>query len=187
MHQFLSPLANQRSDEYGGGLANRMRFPLEVFEAVREAFPAERPVWARVSATDWVEGGWDVESTIEFAHALAARGCAAVHVSSGGVSPLQKIPLGPGYQVHLAQQIRQAVGLPTVAVGLITEPAQAEAIVASGQADAVALARAMLYDPRWPWHAAAALGAHVTAPPQYWRSQPREHKDLFAGLTFGAR
>ena len=187
MHQFLSPLANQRSDDYGGSLANRMRFPLEVFEAVREAFPAERPVWARVSATDWVEGGWDVESTIEFAHALAARGCAAFHVSSGGVSPQQKIPLGPGYQVHLAQQIRQAVGLPTVAVGLITEPAQAEAIVASGQADAVALARAMLYDPRWPWHAAAALGAHVTAPPQYWRSQPREHKDLFAGLTFGAR
>jgi 2,4-dienoyl-CoA reductase-like NADH-dependent reductase (Old Yellow Enzyme family) len=188
MHQFLSPIANRRTDVYGGSLANRMRFPLEVFSAVREAFPAERPVWVRVSATDWVEGsGWDVDSCIEFVRALQALGCAAVHVSSGGVSPQQKIPLGPGYQVGLAQQIKQAVGLPTIAVGLITEPEQAEAIVASGQADAVALARAMLYDPRWPWHAAAKLGAQVSAPPQYWRSQPREFKDLFSGLRFGAR
>ncbi len=187
MHQFLSPISNQRSDAYGGSLENRLRFPLEVFDAVRASFPAERPVWARVSATDWIDGAWDVEGTIAFARALKARGCAAIHVSSGGVSQRQKIPLGPGYQVHLAQQIKQAVGLPTIAVGLITEPAQAEAIVASGQADAVALARAMLYDPRWPWHAAAALGAQVTAPPQYWRSQPREYKDLFAGLQFGAR
>jgi 2,4-dienoyl-CoA reductase-like NADH-dependent reductase (Old Yellow Enzyme family) len=187
MHQFLSPLSNHRLDEYGGSLANRMRFPLQVFSAVRDAFPPERPVWVRVSATDWVENGWDVNSTIEFVRALQGLGCAAVHVSSGGVSPQQKIPLGPGYQVGLAQQIKQAVGLPTIAVGLITEPEQAEAIVASGQADAVALARAMLYDPRWPWHAAAKLGAQVSAPPQYWRSQPREFKDLFAGLRFGAR
>lgn len=188
MHQFLSPIANQRTDEYGGSLANRMRFPLEVFEAVREAFPSGRPVWARVSATDWIEGsGWDVDTTIAFVHELKARGCAAIDVSSGGVSQQQKIPLGPGYQVPLAARIKQAVGLPTIAVGLITEPEQAEAIVASGQADAVALARAMLYDPRWPWHAAAKLGAQVSAPPQYWRSQPREFKDLFAGLKFGAR
>ncbi len=188
MHQFLSPIANRRTDAYGGSLANRMRFPLEVFDAVRAAFPAERPLWVRLSATDWVEGsGWDVESAITFAQALKERGCAAIHVSSGGVSPQQKIPLGPGYQVGLAQQIKEAVGLPTIAVGLITEPEQAEAIVASGQADAVALARAMLYDPRWPWHAAARLGAQVSAPPQYWRSQPREFKDLFAGLRFGAR
>ena len=188
MHQFLSPLANLRVDEYGGSLANRMRFPLELFSAVRDAFPAERPVWVRVSATDWVEGsGWDVDSSIEFVRELQSLGCAAVHVSSGGVSPQQKIPLGPGYQVGLAQRIKQAVGLPTIAVGLITEPEQAEAIVASGQADAVALARAMLYDPRWPWHAAAKLGAQVSAPPQYWRSQPREFKDLFSGLRFGAR
>jgi 2,4-dienoyl-CoA reductase-like NADH-dependent reductase (Old Yellow Enzyme family) len=187
LHEFLSPLANRRTDDYGGSLGNRMRFPLEVFRAVRAAFAPERPVWVRVSATDWVDGGWDVPSTIAFARELAALGCAAIHVSSGGVSPGQKIPIGPGYQVGLAQQIRQAVGLPTVAVGLITEPEQAEAIVASGQADAVALARAMLYDPRWPWHAAAKLGAQVSAPPQYWRSQPREHKDLFAGLRFGAR
>ena len=118
---------------------------------------------------------------------MKERGCAAIHVSSGGVSPHQKIPLVPGYQVHLAAQIKAAVGLPTIAVGLITEPAQAEAIVAAGQADAVALARAMLYDPRWPWHAAAQFGAQVNAPPQYWRSQPREFNDLFAGLKFGAR
>jgi 2,4-dienoyl-CoA reductase-like NADH-dependent reductase (Old Yellow Enzyme family) len=188
MHQFLSPIANRRSDVYGGSLANRMRFPLEVFSALREAFPAERPVWVRLSATDWVEGsGWGIDEAIEFAQALKARGCAAIHVSSGGVSPAQKIPLGPGYQVGLATRIKDAVGLPTIAVGLITEPRQAEAIVARGQADAVALARALLYDPRWPWHAAAALGAQVQAPPQYWRCQPREFKELFEGFRFGAR
>jgi 2,4-dienoyl-CoA reductase-like NADH-dependent reductase (Old Yellow Enzyme family) len=187
LHQFLSPLANQREDEYGGSRANRMRFPLEVFEAVRSAFPADRPVWARVSATDWVAGGWDLEDTIAFAQALKARGCAAIHVSTGGVSPAQKIALGPGYQVPFAQRVKEAVGLPTIAVGLITEAEQAQAIVQSGQADAIALARAMLYDPRWPWHAAATIGAHVVAPKQYWRSQPREHKDLFAGAHFGQR
>ena len=188
LHQFLSPIANRRDDAFGGSLANRMRFPLEVFDTVRAAFPADRPVWVRVSATDWIEGsGWDVDTTIEFARALAARGCAAIHVSSGGVSPQQKIPLGPGYQVGLATRIKQATDLPTIAVGLITEPQQAQAIVESGQADAVALARAMLFDPRWPWHAAAALGAQVQAPPQFWRSQPREFKELFAGLKFGAR
>ncbi|WP_425261744.1 NADH:flavin oxidoreductase/NADH oxidase [Rubrivivax sp. RP6-9] len=187
LHQFLSPLANQRTDAYGGSLANRMRFPLEVFEAVRAAFPAERPVWLRLSATDWVEGGWTVDDAIVFSRALGERGCAAIHVSSGGVSPRQQIPIGPGYQVPLAERIRAATGLPTIAVGLITEPAQAEAIVAEGRADAVALARAMLYDPRWPWHAAAALGARVNAPKQYWRSQPRELKDLFANAHFGQR
>jgi 2,4-dienoyl-CoA reductase-like NADH-dependent reductase (Old Yellow Enzyme family) len=188
LHQFLSPLANQRSDAYGGSLDNRMRFPLEVFDAVREAFAPERPVWVRVSATDSVAGsGWDVDDAATFARALAQRGCAAIHVSSGGVSPLQKIKPAPGYQVAMAQRIRQLAGVPTIAVGLITEPEQAEAIVAGCQADAVALARAMLYDPRWPWHAAARLGARVQAPPQYWRSQPREYPDLFAGLVFGAR
>ena len=187
LHQFLSPLANHRSDEYGGSLANRMRFPLEVFDAVRAEFPAGRPVWARVSATDWVEGGWDIDQTVVFATALRERGCAAIHVSSGGVSPKQVIPVGPGYQVALARRLKSEVGLPTIAVGLITEPEQADAIVAGGDADAVALARAMLYDPRWPWHAAAALGAQVVAPPQYWRSQPREFKDLFENAAFGAR
>ena len=187
LHEFLSPLANRRTDAYGGSLENRMRFPLEVFAAVRAAFPADRPVWVRLSATDWVDGGWDLDSSIAFARALKAAGAAAIHVSTGGVSPLQKIPLGAGYQVPYAARIKAEVGLPTIAVGLITEPEQAETIVASGDADAVGLARAMLYEPRWPWHAAARLGAKVKAPKQYWRSQPREYKDLFEGAAIGQR
>jgi 2,4-dienoyl-CoA reductase-like NADH-dependent reductase (Old Yellow Enzyme family) len=179
LHQFLSPLSNRRSDEYGGSLENRMRFPLEIFDAVRAAFPADRPVSMRVSATDWVEGGWDVEQTIEFARALKARGCAAIHVSSGGLDPRQKIPVGPSYQVPLARAVKLAVDMPVVAVGLITDFEQAEAIIGTGDADLVALARGILYDPRWPWHAAAALGGSVKAPPQYLRSQPRQHRDLF--------
>jgi 2,4-dienoyl-CoA reductase-like NADH-dependent reductase (Old Yellow Enzyme family) len=181
LHEFLSPLSNRREDEYGGSLENRLRFPLEVFEAVRAAFPAERPVTVRVSATDWAEGGWDVEGTIAFAQALEARGCAGIHVSSGALTPAQKIPVGPNYQVPLARAVKQAIGIPVIAVGLITGFEQAEAIVSTGDADAVALARAMLYDPRWPWHAAAALGAAVTAPNQYLRCQPRAHPGLFGG------
>ncbi len=187
LHEFLSPLANQRTDEYGGSLENRMRFVLELFDIVRAAFPVEKPVWVRVSATDWVEGGWDLDSTVALAQALKARGCAAIDVSSGGVSPLQKIPLSPGYQVPFARRIKADVGLPTIAVGLITEAEQAEAIIAKGDADAVALARAMLYDPRWPWHAAAKLVGQVPAPKQYWRSQPREFKDLFVHASSGQR
>lgn len=180
LHQFLSPLANQRTDEYGGSLENRMRFPLEVFDAVRAAFPADRPVTVRVSGTDWVEGGWTSEDTVAFAKVLEARGAAAIHVSSGGLDPRQAIPVGPSYQVPLARAVKQAVGIPVVAVGLITDFDQAEAIVATGDADLVALARGILYDPRWPWHAAAHLGATVVAPDQYLRSQPRRHRDLFA-------
>ncbi len=187
LHQFLSPLANQRTDDYGGSLENRMRFPLEVFDAVRAAVPRHIPVWMRISATDWVPGGWDIEGTVALAQALKPRGCAAIHVTTGGVSPRQAIRLFPGYQVPYAQRVRAEVGLPTIAVGLITEPEQAEAIIAGGEADAVSLARAMLYDPRWPWHAAAKLGAHVSAPHQYWRSQPREYKDLFEGSRHGQR
>jgi len=179
LHQFLSPLSNKRSDEYGGSLENRMRFPLEIFDAVRAVFPADRPVTMRVSGTDWVEGGWDIEQTIAFAHALEQRGCSAIHVSSGGLDPRQQIPLGPGYQVPLARAVKRAVNMPVVAVGLITGFEQAEAIVGTGDADLVALARGILYDPRWPWHAAAALGGKVKAPPQYLRSQPRRHPDLF--------
>jgi 2,4-dienoyl-CoA reductase-like NADH-dependent reductase (Old Yellow Enzyme family) len=179
LHQFLSPLSNRRTDEYGGSLENRMRFPLEVFDAVRSAFPADRPVTMRVSATDWFEGGWDIEQTIEFARALEARGCAAIHISSGGSDPRQQIPLGPSYQVPLARAVKQAVNMPVVAVGLITGFEQAEAIVGTGDADVIALARGMLYDPRWPWHAAAELGAKVKAPPQYLRSEPRQHRGLF--------
>jgi 2,4-dienoyl-CoA reductase-like NADH-dependent reductase (Old Yellow Enzyme family) len=187
LHQFLSPLSNRREDEYGGSLENRMRFPLEVFDAVRAAFPADRPVWIRLSATDWVEGGWDPESTVALSRILKERGCAAIHVSSGGVSSAQSIPIGPGYQVPFAHRVRAEAGIPTIAVGLITEPEQAEAIVANGEADAVSVARAILYDPRWPWHAAAKLGAQVSAPKQYWRSQPREFKDLYKGAAFGQR
>ncbi|UFZ02452.1 NADH:flavin oxidoreductase/NADH oxidase [Bradyrhizobium ontarionense] len=187
LHQFLSPLANHRTDEYGGTLANRMRFPLEVFDAVRAVFPADKPVGVRVSATDWVDGGWDLAQTIAFAQELKRRGVDWIDVSSGGVSPLQKIQLGPGYQVPFAQAVKEATGIPTIAVGLITEAQQAEEIVASGKADMVALARGMLYDPRWGWHAAAALGGQVAAPPQYWRSQPSSQKELFGRTTFGGR
>ncbi|MDR5829846.1 NADH:flavin oxidoreductase/NADH oxidase [Caballeronia sp. LP006] len=187
LHQFLSPLANQRTDEYGGSLENRMRYPLEIFEAARAAFPADKPVGVRVSATDWVEGGWTIEDTIAFAAELKKRDVDWIDVSSGGVSPLQKITLGPGYQVPYAQAVKEATGVTTIAVGLITEPQQAEAIVGSGKADFVAIARAALYDPRWAWHAAAELGATVTAPPQYWRSQPRELKNLFGDVAFGQR
>lgn len=179
LHQFLSPLSNRREDEYGGPLENRMRLPLEIFDSVRAAFPSDRPVTMRVSGADWAEGGWDVEQTIALARALEARGCSAIHVSSGGLTPAQKIPVGPGYQVPLALAVKTATEIPVVAVGLITEFDQAEQIVASGAADLVALARGILYDPRWPWHAAAALGGRVKAPNQYLRSQPREHKDLF--------
>ncbi|WP_136685950.1 NADH:flavin oxidoreductase/NADH oxidase [Falsirhodobacter xinxiangensis] len=179
LHSFLSPLSNRRTDEYGGSLENRMRFPLEVFDAVRAAYPSERPVTVRVSATDWVEGGWDTEQTIAFAKALEARGCAAIHVSSGGLDAGQKIPVGPNYQVPLARAVKQAVGIPVVAVGLITEPEQAEAIVATGDADMIGVARTITYDARWPWHAAAALQASVTVPPQYLRSQPSNLKELF--------
>ena len=162
-----------------------MRFPIEVFDAVRAAFPAENPVWMRISATDWVPDGWDIEGTVALSLALKARGCAAIHVSTGGVSPDQAIKLAPGYQVPYAQRVKAEVGLPTIAVGLITEPEQAEAIVAQGEADAISLARAMLYDPRWPWHAAAKLGGQVSAPPQYLRSQPHGLKDLFAPSSIG--
>jgi 2,4-dienoyl-CoA reductase-like NADH-dependent reductase (Old Yellow Enzyme family) len=179
LHEFLSPLSNRREDEYGGSLENRMRFPLEVFDAVRTAFPAEKPVSVRVSATDWVDGGWDLEQTIAFAKALEARGCSAINVSSGGIAPSAKIPVGPGYQVPLARAIKAATNLPTIAVGLITSFDQAEQIVATGDADFIAVARTILYDARWPWHAAAHLGARVKAPKQYHRSQPNRYRELF--------
>ncbi|WP_036170669.1 NADH:flavin oxidoreductase/NADH oxidase [Massilia sp. 9096] len=187
LHQFLSPLSNQRTDQYGGSLENRMRFPLEVFEAVRAAVSGEMVVGMRISASDWVEGGWDIEQSVAFAKELDKLGCQFMHVSSGGLSPEQKIPVGPGYQIEFATRIKQVVQMPTIGVGLITEARQAETIIQTGQADMVALARAMLYDPRWPWHAAAELGATVSAPPQYWRSQPHEFKNLFGDTRLGQR
>ncbi|WP_109126060.1 NADH:flavin oxidoreductase/NADH oxidase [Dyella sp. C11] len=179
LHQFLSPLTNRRDDGYGGSLEGRMRFPLEVFDAVRAAFPKDRPVSVRVSATDWVEGGWNLEETLVFAKELERRGCDAIHVSSGGLHHAQAIPVGPSYQVPLARAVRNVVDIPVVAVGLITGYEQAEAIVATGDAHLIALARTILYDPRWPWHAAAHLGGQVRAPNQYLRCQPRQHRHLF--------
>ncbi len=172
LHQFLSPLTNRRTDAYGGALENRMRLPLAVARAVREAFPVERPVLARLSATDWVEGGWDLEQSIALARELREAGVDLVDCSSGGAVPDAKVPLGPGYQVPFAAAIRERAGVLTGAVGLITEPAQAEAIVASGKADIVLLAREMLRDPYWPRHAAQALGADASWPVQYLRARP---------------
>lgn len=180
LHEFLSPLSNHRGDAYGGSLENRMRFPLEVFEAVRSVWPSGKPLGMRVSATDWVEEGWDIGQTVELARALKARGCDFLHASSGGLSSRQRVPAAPGYHVPFARGVRSETALPTIAVGLITEPRQAEAIIAEGSADLVALARGILYDPRWPWHAAAELGARVQAPPQYWRSAPQGAERLFS-------
>jgi 2,4-dienoyl-CoA reductase-like NADH-dependent reductase (Old Yellow Enzyme family) len=187
LHQFLSPLSNQRQDGYGGSLEARMRFPLEVFESVREAVPDTCAVGVRLSATDWVDGGWTLAESEVFARELEQMGCSYLHVSSGGVSPLQRIPVGPGYQVPLAAALRKQVQMPVITVGMIDDPHQAEQILQDGHADLIALARAMLYNPRWPWHAAAALGAQVEAPAPYWRCQPRQYPGLFKGMSFGQR
>jgi 2,4-dienoyl-CoA reductase-like NADH-dependent reductase (Old Yellow Enzyme family) len=187
LHEFLSPIANLRTDGYGGSFDGRIGFPLEVFDAVRAAWPAERPLGVRLSCTDWVDGGWTLDESIEFARRLVARGCDWIDASSGGVSPAQKIPLGPGYQVHLAREIRRATRARTMAVGLITTPAQAQSIVASGDADLVAMARGFLWDPRWVWHAASMLGAAVAPPPQYLRSAPRDAAGVFGGAKVGQR
>lgn len=170
LHEFLSPLSNQRDDDYGGALENRLRFPLEVFDAVRAVIPAHKPVGVRISATDWFEGGWDVDQSIAYVQALKARGLSFVDVSSGALTPQQKIEPGPGFQIPFAERIRAETQVPTIGVGLITEAEQAEAVIAKGQADLVALGRTLLFNPRWPWHAAAQLGEQVYAPPQYWRA-----------------
>jgi len=172
LHNFLSPLTNRRDDADGGSLANRMRFPLEVFAAVRDAVPPGVPVGVRVSATDWVPGGWELPDTEAFCLALKAEGCAFICASTGGAVPEQRIPVGPLYQVPFAKALRQVSGLPVMAVGLITEPEQAEDIVACGQADLVALGRTMLYQPRWPWLAAERLGVDADYPRQYDRAHP---------------
>lgn len=177
LHQFLSPLSNQRSDDYGGSLENRMRLVLEVFADVREAVSIA--VGVRISATDWVDGGWNEADSVVLSKQLEALGCDYIHVSSGGLSPEQKIPVGPNYQVPLASQIHESVSISTIAVGLITEAEQAEAIIATGQADFVALARGVLFDPRWPWHAAAKLGDTISVSPQYLRCEPHNLRGLF--------
>ena len=187
LHEFLSPISNQRTDEYGGSPENRMRFLLEVFDAVRAVLPTDKPLGIKLSSTDWVEGGLTIDQTVAFSQELKKHHVDWVVLSSGGISPLQKIAPAPNYQVPFATAVKKATGVTSTAVGLITEPKQAEDIIASGKADLVAIARGFLYDPRWPWHAAAELGAKVDTAPQYWRAPPHEHKDLFNDLAFGAR
>jgi len=187
LHEFLSPIANRRNDRYGGDFESRIRFPLEVFDAVRAAWPEDRPLGVRLSCTDWVDGGWMLEQSVEFSRRLVAHGVDWIDASSGGVSPKQQIPLGPGYQAGFAGAIRRATGATTIAVGLINRPEQAASILAAGDADMIAMARAFLWDPRWAWHAAAALGASVVAPKQYFRSAPRNASGVFAGAALGQR
>jgi 2,4-dienoyl-CoA reductase-like NADH-dependent reductase (Old Yellow Enzyme family) len=167
LHEFLSPLVNTRADDYGGSFPNRMRLPLEVIGGVRAAVPAHVAVGLRISGTDWVEGGWDIAQSIDYVKAAQQLGIAYVCVSSGGIRAKVMVPAAPGYQVPLAHQIRQATGAVTRAVGLITDPQQAEQILAAGSADMIALARAFLDDPRWGWRAADVLGAKAHYPPQY--------------------
>lgn len=187
LHTFLSPLSNRRGDAYGGSLENRMRFPLEVFSAVRKVWPEGKPLGVRVSASDWIEGGWDLPQSIEFSKRLKSLGCDWIDASSGGLAPEQKITLGPGYQVHFAEAIRKQADIASIAVGLITEARQAEDIIAAGRADMVALARGMLFEPHWAWRAAAELGGVVRAPKQYWRSAPRGAEAIFGDVKVGQR
>jgi 2,4-dienoyl-CoA reductase-like NADH-dependent reductase (Old Yellow Enzyme family) len=186
MHEFLSPLSNRREDEYGGSLANRMRFPLEVFAAVRAEWPQDKPLGVRLSCTDWSEGGWDIEQTVALARELKKLGCDWIDASSGGLVKNQVIPVAAGYQVPFAERIRKDAGIATIAIGLITEARQAESIVAEGRADMVALARGFLWDPRWGWHAALELGAEPRIPPQYLRARPAARADVF-GERHGVR
>ena len=179
LHQFLSPLSNQRNDEYGGKLENRMRFPLEVFEAVRAVWPDDKPLGVRISATDWIDGGWTLEESVVFARALKSLGCDFIDVSSGALDPRQKVPLGPGYQVPFSAQIRKQAEIATWAVGMITKARQAEKIIASGKADIVALARGMMFDPRWAWHAAEELGVDTEYPRMYARCTPAQWPEVF--------
>ena len=185
LHQFLSPIANQRTDEYGGSYENRIRFPLELFAAVREAYQGVLGI--RISASDWIEGGWTPEETADFAARLKPLGCNFVHISSGGISPLQKIAIGPNYQVPFAKIVKDKSGIPTMTVGLITEPTQAEDILQKGDADLIALARAFLYKPRWAWEAAAVLGGIVPSNERYWRCLPREAQAIFGDVKVGQR
>jgi 2,4-dienoyl-CoA reductase-like NADH-dependent reductase (Old Yellow Enzyme family) len=170
LHEFLSPLSNRRDDEYGGSLENRLRFPLAVAAAVRTAVPADRPVFVRISATDWVDGGWDLEQSIAFCAALKELGIDLIDVSTGGNVPDARIPVGPGYQVPFAAAIRQRAAIATAAVGMITEPLQAEEILQAGQADAVFIAREFLRDPYFVFRAARELGGQVDVPRQYGRA-----------------
>jgi 2,4-dienoyl-CoA reductase-like NADH-dependent reductase (Old Yellow Enzyme family) len=170
LHEFLSPLANERTDEYGGSFANRVRLLLEVVDAVRDVWPEELPLWVRISATDWADGGWNIDESVELARLLAELDVDLIDVSSGGLVRSQQVVVGPGYQVPFAERIRREAGIATGAVGLITDPDQADAIVASGQADVVLLAREMLRDPYFVRRAAKALDVELAPPDQYRRA-----------------
>jgi 2,4-dienoyl-CoA reductase-like NADH-dependent reductase (Old Yellow Enzyme family) len=186
LSEFLSPLSNHRTDEYGGSLENRMRFPLAVFRAVRDTWPQEKPLGAKISGTDFAPGGWTPEDAVAYARELKSLGCDYVTVSGGGVVLDAKVPVAPGYQVQYAERVRRKVGITTGSVGLISSAQQAEEIVTSGKADFVSLARGMLFDPRWPWHAALALGDDIKYPPQYARSHPKSWPgaaEWMAGFT----
>jgi len=172
MHQFLSPHANKREDGYGGSLENRLRYLLEVFDAVRKACPPNIVVGARISGGDWLEGGAGIEDCIALAQGLERRGCGFLDVTTGGIDPAAKIAVAPNYQVPHAEQVRKHVKIPVCAVGLIVQPTQAEDIIASGKADMVALARAFLDNPHWPMHASQVLGGGLAYPPQYARAHP---------------
>jgi 2,4-dienoyl-CoA reductase-like NADH-dependent reductase (Old Yellow Enzyme family) len=173
LHEFLSPLSNHRTDIFGGSFDNRIRLTLQVVDAVRDVWPERLPLFVRISTTDWAEGCWNPDESVELARQLRERGVDLMDCSSGGNVADAKIPLAPGYQVGFAARIRREAGIATAAVGLITEPAQANAIVAEGQADFVFLARAELRDPYWPLHAAEALGETVSWPKQYLRAAPQ--------------
>jgi len=173
IHNFLSPFANKRTDAYGGSLRNRMRFAIEVYEGIRAVWPEHKPLGMRISATDWAEGGWTLDDSVELARELKTRGCDFITASSGGSVPEQKLKVEPGYQVPFSERIRRESGIATMAVGLITEPHQANNIIENNEADMVALGRGMLFNPRWPWLAAMELGEKVFYPPQYERSHPQ--------------
>ena len=170
LHQFMSPLSNLREDEYGGSFENRIRLPLEVTKAVRDVWPARLPMLFRVSATDWVDGGWDLPQTIELSKKLKVIGVDLIDTSSGGIVPYAQIPVGPGYQTRFAQEIRKNAEIATGALGMITDPEQAETVLVTEQADVIVIARELLRDPYWPRRAAAALGVKIKPPVQYMRA-----------------
>ncbi len=172
LNNFLSPLSNTRTDEWGGDIEGRMRYPLEVFRRLRAAWPAHKPMGVRISASEWVEGGWDIEDTVIFSRRLKELGCDYVSLSSGGTSPDQKITVGPGYQVPFSETVKERVGIPTVAVGMLSDPRLANEVLMKGQADLVAIGRGMLFNPRWAWHAAAELQGTMRVPGPYMRCHP---------------
>ncbi len=175
LHQFLSPRSNHRTDAYGGSLENRLRFPLEIFEALRAALPPGKPLGVRISACDWLDDGWDLAQSLVYAKALETRGCDFLHVSSGGLDPRQQLKPEPGYQLPFAAALKAALRMPVIAVGLITSPVQAEKVLAEDQADLVAIGRQMLFNPHWPYQAAVELGATLQVPLPYQRCLPSRH------------